>query len=79
MLRSTRNMTMAIGFVTTFPMFLALMFAVNDIDTILNSNLPSLHMFYQITESRGVATFMMCWVIVLYYSKYHWETCPLCN
>lgn len=61
------NMTMGIGFVTAFPMFLALMFAVTDIDAILNSNLPSLQMFYQITQNRSVATFMMCWVIVLYY------------
>lgn len=60
---------MGIGFVTAFPMFLALMFAVTDIDAILNSSLPSMQMFYQITQSRGIATFMMCWVVVLYYSR----------
>lgn len=60
---------MAIGFVTAFPMTLALMFGMTDIDAVLSSNLPSAEIFYQITQSRGIVTFMMCWVILLYYSK----------
>lgn len=63
---------MAIGFVTAFPMVLALMFGVRDIDAVLGSNLPSAEIFYQITQSRGITTFIMCWVVLLYYSKiYH--------
>lgn len=59
---------MAIGFVTAFPMILALMFGVRDIDAVLGSNLPSAEIFYQITQSRGITTFIMCWVVLLYYS-----------
>ncbi|KAI4235165.1 MAG: hypothetical protein LQ349_003345 [Xanthoria aureola] len=61
------NLTMAIGFVTAFPMILALMFGVRDIDAVLGSNLPSAEIFYQITQSRGITTFIMCWVVLLYY------------
>lgn len=60
---------MAIGFVTAFPMVLALMFGVRDIDAVLDSNLPSAEIFYQITQSRGITTFIMCWVVLLYYSR----------
>ena len=61
---------MLIGFVTAFPMSLAMMFGVRDIDAVLNSNLPSAEIFYQITGSRGIVTFMQCWVIVIYFSEY---------
>ena len=60
---------MCIGFLTAFPMSLALMFGMTDIDAVLNSKLPSAEIFYQITESRGIVTFMQCWVIVLYFSE----------
>ncbi|KAL8735112.1 MAG: hypothetical protein Q9166_000988 [cf. Caloplaca sp. 2 TL-2023] len=60
---------MAIGFLTAFPMSLALMFGMTDIDAVLNSSLPSAEIFYQITQSRGIVTFMMCWVILVYYSE----------
>ncbi|KAI4115980.1 MAG: hypothetical protein LQ345_003519 [Seirophora villosa] len=63
------NLTMAIGFSTAFPLFLALMFSVTDLDAVLNSSLPSMEVFYQITQSRSLATFMMTWVLVTYYSK----------
>ncbi|KAL9632290.1 MAG: hypothetical protein Q9204_003856 [Flavoplaca sp. TL-2023a] len=61
------NLTMAIGFLTAFPMSLALMFGMTDIDAVLRSDLPSAEIFYQITRSRGIVTFMMCWVILVYY------------
>lgn len=64
-----RNLTMAIGFLTAFPMSLALMFGMTSIDAVLNSSLPSAEIFYQITQSRAIVTFMMCWVILVYYSK----------
>ncbi|CAF9935819.1 MAG: hypothetical protein HETSPECPRED_009909 [Heterodermia speciosa] len=61
------NLTMAIGFLTAFPMSLALMFGMTSIDAVLNSSLPSAEIFYQITQSRAIVTFMMCWVILVYY------------
>lgn len=58
---------MAIGFVTAFPLSLALMFGIRDIDAVLDSSLPSAEIFNQITGSKGLTTFMTCWVIVVYY------------
>ena len=65
-----RNLTMLIGFLTAFPMSLALMFGMTDIDAVLKSSLPSAEIFYQITGSRAIVTFMMCWVILVYFSKH---------
>ena len=59
---------MFIGFCTVFPMFLALMFGVTDIDLVIRSSLPSAEIFYQITSSRAITTFMMCWVTLLWLS-----------
>lgn len=67
MLTCLRNLTMAIGFATAFPLSLALMFGIRDIVTVLDSSLPSAEIFYQITGSAGLTTFLMCWVIVVYY------------
>ncbi|KAL2040341.1 hypothetical protein N7G274_006784 [Stereocaulon virgatum] len=61
------NLTMCIGFLTAFPMTLALMFGMTDIDAVLNSKLASAEIFYQITQSKGIVTFMQCWVIVVYF------------
>ncbi|KAI9718467.1 MAG: hypothetical protein M1828_006712 [Chrysothrix sp. TS-e1954] len=61
------NLTMLIGFLTAFPMSLALMFGVTDTDKVLDSKLPSAEIFYQITDSKTVVTFMMCWVILVYF------------
>ena len=61
---------MCIGFLTAFPMTLALMFGMTDIDAVLNSKLASAEIFYQITGSRGIVTFMQCWVIVVYFSEH---------
>ena len=58
---------MAIGFLTAFPMSLALMFGIRDIDAVLASALPSAEIFYQITGSKPIVTFMMCWVILVYF------------
>lgn len=67
---------MAIGFLTAFPLSLALMFGIIDIDAVLNSSLPSMEVFHQITQSRGIATFMTCWVVVVYYSKFPGRCSP---
>lgn len=58
---------MLIGFSTAFPLSIALMIGIRDIDAVLNSGLPSAETFYQITDSKAIVTFMMCWVIVVYY------------
>lgn len=58
---------MAIGFATAFPLSLALMFGIRDVDAVLDSSLPSAEIFYQITGSMGLTTFLTCWVIVVYY------------
>lgn len=63
------NLTMLIGFLTAFPMSLALMFGLTDIDAVVKSNLPSAEIFYQITGSKAVVTFMMCWVTLVYFSE----------
>ncbi|KAI4120184.1 MAG: hypothetical protein LQ345_000140 [Seirophora villosa] len=56
------NLTVLIGFVTAFPMSLALMFSMKDMDSIINSKLPSAELFYQITGSRIVVTIIMDFV-----------------
>ena len=61
---------MCIGFLTAFPMSLAMMFGLRDINAVLNSKLPSAEIFYQITGSKGIVTFMQCWVIAVYFSEY---------
>ncbi|KAL8969325.1 MAG: hypothetical protein Q9183_002054, partial [Haloplaca sp. 2 TL-2023] len=55
------NLTMFIGFVTAFPMSLAIMYGIRDIDAVLQSSLPSAEVFYQISQSKGITTFMMSW------------------
>ncbi|MCJ1279557.1 hypothetical protein MMC21_007381 [Puttea exsequens] len=65
--RLETNLTMLIGFSTAFPMSLALMFGIRDINAVLDSSLPSAEIFYQITGSKGIVTFMMSWVILVYY------------
>lgn len=61
---------MAIGFLTAFPLSLVLMFGITDIHAVLESGLPSMEVFYQITQSKGIATFMMCWVTLVYYGRF---------
>lgn len=69
-LNECRNLTMSIGFLTAFPMSLALMFGIRDMDAVLGSNLPSAEVFYQITGSKAITTFMMSLVTVVYFSKH---------
>ena len=68
---------MLIGFCTAFPMSLALMFGLTDIDAVLKSSLPSAEIFYQITGSKAIVTFMMCWVILVYFSEYLVLVCQI--
>lgn len=68
-----RNLTVLIGFVTAFPMSLALMFSMKDMDSVINSKLPSAELFYQITGSRIVVTIIMVWIILIYF-RMHWAS-----
>lgn len=58
---------MLIGFLTAFPLSVAMMYGVTDIDAIVTSSLPSAEVFYQVTGRKPVVTFMMCWIILIYY------------
>ncbi|KAG6986464.1 choline transport protein [Physcia stellaris] len=71
------NVTMMIGFVTAFPLFLLMMLSVADVDAVLKSRLPYAELFYQITGSKTITTLMACWVTVaLFFSVIgEWVTC----
>ena len=71
------NLTMMIGFVTAFPLFLLMMLSMNDVDAVVSSKLPYAELFYQITGSKVVTTLIMCWVTVVLFSAVigQWVTC----
>lgn len=60
---------MLIGFLTAFPLSVAMMYGVTDINAVVTSALPNAEVFYQVTESKPVVTFMMCWIILIYYCE----------
>ena len=68
---SFRNMTIAIGFMTAFPLLLAMMFSMdNDISAALGSQLPMAEIFFEITRSRLVTQFIMVWVTIVLYCRF---------
>ena len=71
------NMTMIIGFMTTFPLLTVMMMSIADIDAVLNSTLPYAELFRQITDSRVITTFIMCWITIVLFSALigQWVTC----
>ncbi|MCJ1378825.1 hypothetical protein MMC17_001924 [Xylographa soralifera] len=73
----TMNLTLAIGFFTTFPLFMVMMLSVKDIDAIANAQLPYAELFYQITDSKAITTFVMVWVTVVLFTALigQWVTC----
>ncbi len=73
----SRNLTMAIGFGTTVHLFVLLMFAMTDMDAVIGAGLPSIELMYQVTGSKPVATFLTCWVLLIYISKW-WVVSLLC-
>lgn len=70
-----RNLTMLIGFLTAFPLSLAMMCGITDMDAVLGSALPSAEVFYQISGSKSIMTFQMTWIILIYFGKF----VPLCS
>ena len=71
------NLTMTIGLLTAFPLMLVMMLSLADIDAVIHSTLPYAELFYQITDSRTITTFIMCWVTVVLFLALigQWVTC----
>ncbi|KAF2662263.1 amino acid transporter [Lophiostoma macrostomum CBS 122681] len=63
---SIMNGSIIIGFFTVFPLFLALMYGMTDMDAVTSSALPSLEIFHQVTGSKIAAGFMQAWVLIVY-------------
>ena len=63
-------MTIAIGFLTAFPLLLAMMFSMDsDLEAALNSQLPMMEIFYEITKSRPLTQVIMTWVAIVLYCR----------
>ena len=56
------SLTMAIGFMSAFPLLLLMMLSMADMDAVVDSTLPYAELFYQITGSKTVTTLTICWV-----------------
>ncbi|MCJ1261050.1 hypothetical protein MMC22_000914 [Lobaria immixta] len=71
------NLTMAIGFMTAFPLSLVMILSMKDIDAVLKSQLPYAEIFYQITGSKAVTTIVLCWASLVMFSALigQWVTC----
>jgi len=60
---------MVVGMVTAVPWILAAATLIQDMESVQNSFLPSLELFYQATKSKSAATFMQAYMTLLYYCK----------
>lgn len=60
---------MLIGILTTIPLSVVLAGCIHDMGAVVNSDLPSLEIFYQATRSKGVATFLQVWTTAVYYCR----------
>ncbi|KIV82016.1 hypothetical protein PV11_04157 [Exophiala sideris] len=71
------NTTILIGFVTTLPLILAMMFTVRSIDDVLASPLPSLEVYYQATGSAVAATALEVILTIIFFTAIisEWTTC----
>ena len=71
------NLTMAIGFMTAFPLLLVMMLSMADADAVLGSTLPYAELFRQITDSKLITMLIMCWVTIVLFSALigQWITC----
>lgn len=58
---------MLVGMATVVPWILAAATLVQDVESVQNSFLPSLELFYQATGSKFAATFMQAYMTLLYY------------
>ena len=64
-----RILTLTIGFFTAFPLLLAMMLGMTDIDAVIDSPFPYAELLYQITGSKLVTTAIMCWVSMVLYCR----------
>ena len=71
------SLTMAIGFMSAFPLLLLMMLSMADMDAVVNSTLPYAELFYQITGSKVFTTLIMCWVTMVLFSALigQWVIC----
>ena len=72
------NMTIAIGFLTSFPLMLVMMLSMTtDMNAIADAPLPYAELFYQITGSRAATTLVMAWVTTILFTALigQWVTC----
>ena len=71
------NLTMTIGFLTSFPLLTIMMLSISDISAVLTSTLPYAELFRQITDSSAITTLIMCWITLVLFSALigQWVTC----
>ncbi|KAK5996415.1 Choline transport protein [Cladobotryum mycophilum] len=59
-------MTLVIGLVTSFSLFLALMYFMIDLHAVSTSPLPSIELIYQATGNKNVTVFLVAWLLAVY-------------
>ncbi|KAG9232017.1 amino acid/polyamine transporter I [Amylocarpus encephaloides] len=71
------NLCIILGALTTFPLFTVMMYGMTDMEAVIGSGLPSAQLIYQVTGSKNVTTFLICWIILVYISCLcsQWVTC----
>ncbi|OJJ75768.1 hypothetical protein ASPBRDRAFT_117010 [Aspergillus brasiliensis CBS 101740] len=62
------NLTILIGVLTLMPWIIAMTCVIQDIDSVQNSFLPSLELFYQATNSKAAAAALQVYLTILYYT-----------
>ncbi|GLA60365.1 hypothetical protein AtubIFM54640_000816 [Aspergillus tubingensis] len=62
------NLTILIGVLTLMPWIIAMTCVIQDIDSVQNSFLPSLELFYQATNSKAAAAVLQVYLTILYYT-----------
>ena len=77
LLTKLRNLTLAIGFVTVFPLFFIMMLSIRDADAIASATSPYMEMMWQITANKTATTVVGVWVTVALYfvAMGTWVTC----
>ncbi|GKZ32101.1 hypothetical protein AbraIFM66950_001240 [Aspergillus brasiliensis] len=63
------NLTILIGVLTLIPWIIAMTCVIQDINSVQNSFLPSLELFYQATNSKAAAAALQVYLTMLYYSN----------
>ncbi|XRM40062.1 hypothetical protein ABZX51_003385 [Aspergillus tubingensis] len=62
------NLTILIGVLTLMPWIIAMTCVIQDIDSVQDSFLPSLELFYQATNSKAAAAVLQVYLTILYYT-----------